>query len=55
MSSNGVDKYWDVEFPSDLLDEYSRMIHGHDSWTKDTDGHGNIIITFWSEEITDVQ
>ena len=47
---SGVDKYWDVEFPSDLLDEYSRIAHGHDNWTMDHDGHGNVIITFWRQK-----
>ena len=48
---SGVDKYWDVEFPSDLLDEYSRIAHGHDNWTMDHDGHGNVIVTFWRKEL----
>ena len=50
---SGVDKYWDVEFPSDLLDEYSRIAHGHDHWTMDHDGHGNVIITFWKDKGVD--
>ena len=53
MSASGVDKYWDVEFPSDLLDEYSRIAHGHKTWSMDHDGHGNVIITFWKDKGVD--
>lgn len=40
----------DYDMPTDLLDEYSRIIHGHDQWAMTTDGHGNVIITFFQEE-----
>ena len=40
----------DYDMPSDLLDEYSRAIHGHDQWAISTDGHGNVVITFFAEE-----
>ena len=49
-----VDEYaYDIEFPGDLLDEYSRIAHGHDNWTMDHDGYGNIIITFWKDKGVD--
>jgi len=41
----------DVEFPSDLLDEYCNIEFGHDNWTKDTDAYGNVIITFWKDKL----
>ena len=47
---SAIDNIVGYEFPSDLLDKYSEIIHGHDEWTMDHDGHGNVIITFWSQK-----
>ena len=47
----GMDNIVGYDYPSDLLDKYSEIAHGHTSWTMDHDGHGNIIITFWQEEL----
>lgn len=47
---SGIDNIVGYDFPSDLLDKYSEIIHGHDEWTMDHDGHGNVIITFWRQK-----
>jgi len=48
---SGVDKIWDVEFPTDLLDEYCNIEFGHDNWSSDRDAYGNIIVTFWKDKL----
>jgi hypothetical protein len=47
MEEQMIDKVWDVEFSSDLLDEYCNMEFGHDDWSMDEDSYGNLIVTFW--------
>jgi len=48
-----IDKVWDVEFSSDLLDEFCNMEFGHDNWSMDKDSYGNLIVTFWKDKGVD--
>ena len=47
---NELRKQWDVEFTTDLLDEYCMQEFGHDDWASSKDKDGNLVITFYKEK-----